>query len=133
MVKTRDSLQRVDLRHAAPLYDCRYRIDCSSRQPGWNRVFTGMTFAGSGWCLWMVQGMRETLFFLLAAAAFGQQPALRLNEIQIIGSHNSYHAGLAANEMTYLRGVNPKAADALDYRHPSLQTQLDAGVRQLEI
>jgi len=77
--------------------------------------------------------MRKTLLFLVAASAFAEQAPLRLNEIQIIGSHNSYHAGLAANEMTYLRKVNPKAADALDYRHPSLQVQLDAGVRQLEI
>ncbi len=61
------------------------------------------------------------------------QANIRLNEIQIVGSHNSYHAGLGANTMAYLRKSNPKAADALDYRHPALTVQLDAGVRQLEI
>jgi hypothetical protein len=35
--------------------------------------------------------------------------------------------------MTYLHKVNPQAADSLDYRHPSLTTQLNDGVRQLEI
>jgi Phosphoinositide phospholipase C, Ca2+-dependent len=74
----------------------------------------------------------------LSAQQLDQQPAqtswpLRLNEIQIIGSHNSYHAGLGPNEMAWLRQANPRAADALDYRHPPLAVQLDAGVRQLEL
>lgn len=68
----------------------------------------------------------------LCFAASAQQP-LRLNEIQIIGSHNSYHVGISPNEMASLRKANPQAADALDYHHPPLQAQLDAGVRQLEI
>jgi hypothetical protein len=35
--------------------------------------------------------------------------------------------------MTYWRQTNPRSADALDYRHPALTVQLDAGVRQLEL
>jgi hypothetical protein len=35
--------------------------------------------------------------------------------------------------MATLRTVNPKAADTLDYSHPPLTVQLDAGARQLEI
>jgi hypothetical protein len=70
------------------------------------------------------------LFFSLASASAQQ---LKLNEIQIVGTHNSYHSGISPNEMAYLREVNPKAADALGYRHPSLTTQLNDGVRQLEI
>jgi hypothetical protein len=69
--------------------------------------------------------------FGLAVCGWGQQ--LRLNEIQIIGSHNSYHSGISPNEMAYLRKVNPKTADSLDYRHPDLKTQLDDGVRQIEL
>jgi hypothetical protein len=69
-----------------------------------------------------------------AVSVWGQQaPALRLNDIQIIGSHNSYHSGIAAHELEYLRKTNPQAAEALDYKHPALKVQLDAGVRQLEI
>jgi hypothetical protein len=67
---------------------------------------------------------------LVSASA---QDATKLNEIQIVGTHNSYHAGIGAHEMDYLRKVNPQAADALDYRHPSLTTQLNDGVRQVEI
>lgn len=35
--------------------------------------------------------------------------------------------------MAYLRQTNPRTAEALDYQHPPLSVQLDAGVRQLEI
>jgi hypothetical protein len=74
---------------------------------------------------------RRIIFFLTLFSASAQQ--LKLNEIQIVGTHNSYHAGISPHEMDYLRKVNPQAAEALDYRHPSLTTQLNDGVRQLEI
>jgi hypothetical protein len=79
---------------------------------------------------------RTIIFFLtLISASAGSASAqeLKLNEIQMVGSHNSYHSGISPNEMAYLRKVNPKAAEALDYRHPSLTTLLNDGVRQLEI
>jgi Phosphoinositide phospholipase C, Ca2+-dependent len=58
---------------------------------------------------------------------------LRLNQIQVIGSHNSYHAGMGPHEMELLRIRNPKAADALSYSHPPLDVQLDRGIRQIEL
>jgi hypothetical protein len=73
---------------------------------------------------------RFSLLVLLCAAAHAQ---IRLNEIQVIGSHNSYHAGLAPSEAAWLRKVNPKAADGLEYKHPALDAQLSSGVRQVEI
>jgi len=76
---------------------------------------------------------RLVLAFSLAALVSASAQQVKLNEIQIVGTHNSYHAGISPNEMAYLRKVNPQAADALDYRHPSLTTQLNDGVRQLEI
>ncbi len=77
---------------------------------------------------------RAACVVLFAACGAAQESgALRLNQIQIIGSHNSYHSGIAPNQMALLRKSNPQAADALDYRHPALNVQLDAGVRQLEI
>ena len=57
----------------------------------------------------------------------------RLNQIQIIGSHNSYHAGLTPPIGELLRQRNPKGFEGLDYAHPPLSTQLDQGVRQLEL
>ena len=74
---------------------------------------------------------RQIIFFLTVVSASAQQ--LKLNEIQIVGTHNSYHAGISPHEMDYLRKVNPQAAEALDYRHPSLTTQLNDGARQVEI
>lgn len=56
-----------------------------------------------------------------------------MNQIQFVGTHNSYHAGLGPGEMAILKRDNPKAAESLNYRHQPLAAQLDAGARQLEI
>jgi Phosphoinositide phospholipase C, Ca2+-dependent len=56
-----------------------------------------------------------------------------MNQIQFVGTHNSYHAGLASAEMALLRKNNPQAAESLSYKHPPIPAQLDAGVRQLEL
>ena len=54
---------------------------------------------------------------------------LRLNQSQVIGTHNSYHA--ASNAET-LRLINA-AAVAWDVSHPSLPEQLDGGIRGFEL
>lgn len=59
--------------------------------------------------------------------------SLKLNQIQIIGTHNSYHAGIAPSEALIWKAKYPDAFKALDYRHPSLSQQLDGGVRQIEL
>jgi hypothetical protein len=73
----------------------------------------------------------------LPAGARGRARAckgdLRLNQIQVIGSHNSYHAGMGPHEMEFLRARDPKVAATLSYSHPSLDVQLDAGIRQIEL
>jgi hypothetical protein len=67
----------------------------------------------------------------LAATSWGRE--VRLNEIQVIGTHNSYHAGLAPGVEQLLKARKPDATVGLDYRHASLDKQLSAGIRQLEI
>jgi calcium-dependent phosphoinositide phospholipase C len=62
-----------------------------------------------------------------------QDKILHLNQIQVIGSHNSYHAGFAASERKYMEMKNPKALRSLDYHHAPLGDQLSGGVRQVEI
>ena len=62
-----------------------------------------------------------------------QDKIVRLNQIQVIGSHNSYHAGFAPSERKYLEMKNPKTLRSLDYRHAPLGEQLSGGVRQVEI
>src|SRR5580704_11995516 len=70
---------------------------------------------------------------LLSVLCFHASAQIRLNQIQVIGSHNSYHAGLAPSEEKWLRKLNPKSADGLEYRHPGLDVQFSMGVRQVEI
>ena len=74
---------------------------------------------------------------VVAAGVAGAQDAghgpLRLNQIQVIGTHNSYHAGLAPSAMKLLAQRNPKAAQSLDYSHGTLAAQLDGGARQMEL
>ena len=75
----------------------------------------------------------SSICLVLAFATVASAGSLRMNQIQIIGSHNSYHAGLAPAEMELLRKQNPKVAESLDYRHAPIAAQLDSGVRQLEL
>jgi hypothetical protein len=75
--------------------------------------------------------MKAAIFLLGAVSACAQQ--VRINQIQLVGTHNSYHSGISPNEMANIRKLNPRAAESLDYRHPSLETQLDDGVRQIEL
>jgi Phosphoinositide phospholipase C, Ca2+-dependent len=72
----------------------------------------------------------------LPAVAVGYGAAndsLKMNQIQVIGTHNSYHAGLSAGEAELMKQKNPKLYQALDYRHRPLDLQLSSGVRQIEL
>ncbi len=60
-------------------------------------------------------------------------PSLKLNQIQVIGTHNSYHAGLAPSVAKWLQKHNPQAFAGLDYQHSPLPEQFDAGIRQIEL
>ncbi len=76
-----------------------------------------------------------TACLLFTSPVFAQAPDsnVKINQIQIVGTHNSYHAGLPPSAGKLLAQKNPKVFAALDYRHPSLSAQLDEGVRQMEI
>lgn len=65
--------------------------------------------------------------------AAAQDQSIHINQIQVIGSHNSYHTGIAPSERKLIEKQNPKAMRALDYAHAPLEDQLSGGVRQLEI
>ena len=68
------------------------------------------------------------------AVGFGSSDvAVKMNQIQVIGTHNSYHAGLSPSEAQLMKQNNPKLYEALDYRHRPLDLQLAAGVRQIEL
>src|ERR1041384_5864221 len=77
--------------------------------------------------------MRALLIAAAICASASAQETLRMNQIQFVGTHNSYHSGLAPGEMAVLRKQNPRGAESLAYKHPSIEAQLEAGVRQLEL
>jgi Phosphoinositide phospholipase C, Ca2+-dependent len=62
-----------------------------------------------------------------------QDTQIHLNQIQVIGSHNSYNLGFAPSEEKFASSQNPHEYEALEYRHATLTAQLNGGVRQLEI
>jgi hypothetical protein len=69
------------------------------------------------------------------AHAQAKDDALKLNQIQVVGTHNSYHVGIAPSEAK-LWQADPQYAEAyksLDYQHQSLPQQFDSGVRQIEL
>jgi hypothetical protein len=81
-----------------------------------------------------VIGARTLVSFLAVGfASAGQAENLRINQIQVIGTHNSYHAGLTPGIAKLLQARKPKAAEELDYQHAPLTFQLDHGIRQVEL
>jgi hypothetical protein len=67
------------------------------------------------------------------ASAAGSADSVKLNQIQVIGTHNSYHAGLAPSEAKLFEQKNPMLYQALEYRHRPLDAQFTSGVRQIEL
>lgn len=65
----------------------------------------------------------------LAAAA--AEP--RLNEIQAIGSHNSYHVAPPRELLSIIGRLRKDAAAGWGFTQPPLPDQLDAGLRQFEL
>ena len=58
---------------------------------------------------------------------------LKLNQIQVIGTHNSYHAGIAPSEVKLWQAEHADDYKGLEYQHQPLRQQLEGGVRQIEL
>ncbi|WKL56162.1 phosphatidylinositol-specific phospholipase C1-like protein [Asticcacaulis sp. ZE23SCel15] len=56
-----------------------------------------------------------------------------MNDLQAIGTHNSYKIAIPPAELTIIATRSEAAALSLDYGHMPLKDQLDLGMRQLEI
>jgi Phosphoinositide phospholipase C, Ca2+-dependent len=79
----------------------------------------------------------------LAAACAGMDEApprgdglndnLRINQIQAVGTHNSYKLQIPEPIMALIKARNADAAVTLDYWHRPIAEQLDAGARQVEL
>jgi hypothetical protein len=78
---------------------------------------------------------------MIATCAFAQTVArgvdpdasIRINQIQVIGTHNSYHAGLLPGIAKLIRQRDSEAFATLEYAHADLDTQLNHGIRQIEL
>lgn len=71
---------------------------------------------------------------LVLAAAVMQAPAEpKMNDIQVVGTHNSYKQAMSDDVRARITAHSEKLAQALDYAHRPLAEQLDRGARQLEI
>jgi len=78
----------------------------------------------------------------LPALSFAQNENLRLNEIQYIGTHNSYHQQPDQRFLAYMLASKyndgtiwpaDRLVPALSYTHERLARQLERGIRNLEI
>lgn len=59
---------------------------------------------------------------------------LRYNQIQVLGSHNSYHLQPAPDVLQALGVISKDLADSIEYSHVPLEEQLDTyGIRQFEL
>src|SRR5947209_597564 len=75
--------------------------------------------------------------FLCGIASGSQAVAddeVRLNQIQVIGSHNSYHMEPSPAVRSLIATAGERQAQGLDYSHPPLAQQFSGrGVRQIEL
>ena len=76
------------------------------------------------------------LFLVSVAAGLGVTEAqeLRLNDVQVVGTHNSYHVAAQPEILEFIAGLKAEWRSALDYTHLPLDQQLAVqNVRQFEL
>ena len=79
---------------------------------------------------------RGVLFFcalLVAQYAMAASSPLTINQIQFVGSHNSYKQAMSPLIYKALHLLDAEVAESLEYWHEPLADQLDLGLRKLEI
>ncbi|WP_436793815.1 phosphatidylinositol-specific phospholipase C1-like protein [Actinospongicola halichondriae] len=76
-----------------------------------------------------------TLLFGVVACGSDDDASPGMNQVQVLGSHNSYHLRPAPEVLDGIAAlVSQEEADALDYEHRPLTEQLEEfGIRQFEI
>ena len=114
-----------------------------ARLQGQVRHDVGMNRRGGrrsgGWDEVVLERVEGTFLMALAALVVltgcaSRVDRLRLNQVQMIGTHNSYHQRAPDSLRTIMTQRAPETARTLDYRHCPLPEQLSRlGVRQLEL
>ncbi len=75
---------------------------------------------------------RNSLLLTILSCA-GLSAQQKLNETQVIGTHNSYKTAIDKAVMDTLKGMNPGWAERFDYSHEPIDTQLSRGLANLEL
>ena len=73
------------------------------------------------------------LLVVPAIALITKKDDLPINQIQVIGSHNSYKQAINPALFNVIKSQDSAAANSLDYEHIPMPGQLDMGLRNLEI
>lgn len=73
-----------------------------------------------------------SLALLLATLGAASAEELRMNQVQVLGTHNSYHIAPDPAVIKTAMAFD-KGAAGWDYTHPPINEQLDAGLRSFEI
>ncbi len=68
-----------------------------------------------------------------AAPEYAGLDSLRLDQVRMEGSHNSYRKFPSPAEEAKIKAVSAKSWAGLDYGHPPLESQLALGLHQFEI
>ena len=79
---------------------------------------------------------RGVLFFcalFVAQYAMAASSPVTINQIQFVGSHNSYKQAMSPLIYKALHLLDAEVAESLEYWHEPLADQLDLGLRKLEI
>lgn len=84
-----------------------------------------------GAVVWFVTAI--AFYLLFAGGGLSDRENIKLNQIQVIGSHNSYKKPLLPDAKALLSSVDAHRSFMLDYHHAPLSRQLDMGLRHLEI
>ncbi|WP_372774227.1 phosphatidylinositol-specific phospholipase C1-like protein [Mangrovibacterium sp.] len=80
--------------------------------------------------------MKRQIFLTLVVALLAsacQKNEVRLNDIQVIGSHNSYKIAIEKPLWDYLCQLDSSKAISLQYGHISIVEQLELGLRNIEL
>lgn len=75
-----------------------------------------------------------SLFTILILPVHAQQDTLKLNQLQVIGSHNSYKRAIEPDLFKFIQAKDSsKSLNSLQYEHLSITEQLNLGLRNLEV
>ncbi len=79
------------------------------------------------WWLGLVIGL------LAACSEAPRESPLKLNDLQVVATHNSYKQAIDPALLRLLSAEFGDVINGLDYAHAPLRDQLDAGIRKLEL